>query len=181
VDTKNVNNVYSTLIRILLEQSYLIISDNIEYLTTIVLGLSYLIQPFKWPFILIPNLPLDLLNMVESPVPFLIGVLGDKNSKHKFINNENISANIISYVDNTFEFIVRDTGPYEEPNLSNLKQIIYNNISMTNYYLNTKKIEEYDKYCEVIYKNIYETFKCEISEVIEKEIRKSSNVRISIY
>ena len=59
------------------------------------LGFSYLIAPFKWPFILIPNLPLDLINMIESPVPFLIGILGDEKSYEETLKRENIEADIL--------------------------------------------------------------------------------------
>ena len=59
------------------------------------LGYSYLISPFKWPFILIPNLPLDLIEMIESPVPFLIGILGDEKSYEQILNRENTEADII--------------------------------------------------------------------------------------
>lgn len=80
--------LFNILIRILAENSIIFISDNIQHLTITVLGFSYLIQPFKWPFIIIPNLPIELMNMIESPVPFLIGILGDINLKKKLTGNK---------------------------------------------------------------------------------------------
>lgn len=101
------------------------------------LGFAYLLQPFKWPFIIIPNLPIDLINMVESPVPFLIGILGDKTSKVNLINTLNTSANIVMFQDNKLELIVKENMTCDEPYLRNLKEIIRDNLTMANYYLGT--------------------------------------------
>jgi hypothetical protein len=164
------NFFYTILIRILLEQSFIFIADDIQNLTTLVLGFSYLIKPFSWPFILIPNLPLDLLSMVESPVPFLLGILGDNNFKLTLINNTNISANIAIYTNGKFELILKEKIACEEPYLKNIKHIVNNNLSMAKYYINMKKVEEFEKYCEIIYKNIYEILKYELADEIEKEL-----------
>jgi len=59
------------------------------------LGFSYLIQPFKWNFILIPNLPHELMNIVESPVPYLIGTLGGEHLKKSFMFNREVKSNIL--------------------------------------------------------------------------------------
>ncbi len=91
--------------RILLEQSFLFICDNIQTLTSVVLGFSYMIQPFKWPYILVPNLPIDLLNMIESPVPYLIGILGDNYLKNRLVDMNSLQTNIV-YITNKIEFYV---------------------------------------------------------------------------
>jgi len=54
-----------------------------------------LIQPYKWNFILIPNLPHELLNIVESPVPYLTGVLGGDVLKRQFLFNREVKSNIL--------------------------------------------------------------------------------------
>jgi hypothetical protein len=100
------NTFYGIIGRILLEQSCIFICENIQTLTSIVLGFSYLISPFKWPYILVPNLPIDLLNMVESPVPYLVGILGDSYLKDRLINMNSIQSNII-YITNKVEFYVK--------------------------------------------------------------------------
>ncbi len=99
------NTFYSIFTRILLEHSFIFICDNIQILTSMVLGFSYLIQPFNWPFILVPNLPIDLLNMIDSPVPYLIGILGDNSLKTKLLAMEQIQTNIV-YIGNKIEFYV---------------------------------------------------------------------------
>lgn len=176
---------YTILTRILLEQSFIFICEDIQNLTTLVLGFSFLIRPFNWPFILIPNLPLDLLSMVESPVPFLLGILGDEedknftNFKQSFINNPNISANVVIYITSTnkLELYLKEKINSEEPDLNGLKTIVKSNLSNLMYANNTKMTEEYDTYCETLYKNIFETLKHELADQIEKQMRM--NVTLS--
>jgi hypothetical protein len=43
-----------------------------------------------------------------------------------------------------------------------------NNLNMAHYYLNTKMIDEYENYCERIYKNIHGILKSELADGIEK-------------
>lgn len=66
----------------------------------------YLIQPFSWPFTIIPNLPLNLIEIIESPVPYLIGVLGDKKTAEGLKKNPNIKSNIYLLENNNLTIIV---------------------------------------------------------------------------
>jgi hypothetical protein len=174
----SVDNIYSILFRILLEQSFLFISDNIQDLTTLVLGFSYLIAPFKWPFIIIPNLPLDLIGMTESPVPYLMGVLGISTFKQSFIDSD-IPANIVIHSGGSLQTVFKDDVPL--PNLKNLKHIIQVNRDMAIYYLKMKNNEEYFNYCEKIYKNIYEIIKSNLADPIEKLFKENVNVKFNFY
>lgn len=54
-----------------------------------------MLSPFRWPFILVPNLPIELLNMIESPVPFLIGILGNEKFYNEMRKKENINAEFV--------------------------------------------------------------------------------------
>ncbi len=100
--------LFNILIRILLEHSIIFLSEYIQHLTITVLGFSYLIRPFTWPFIIIPNLPIDLMNMIDSPVPYLIGILGDKNLKKEMIKKwgRDRHFDILYIGENKIEFIV---------------------------------------------------------------------------
>lgn len=142
-----------------------------------------MIQPFKWPFIIIPNLPLDLLNMIESPVPFLIGILSNSNNnmfnnKKTLFNNYQSVANVVIYnhTTNSLDLIIRESITCEEPELNNLKGIIKDNIKMAKYYLTSKNIESYDNYCKRTYNNIFEHLKREIGDYIENSFFSSQNV-----
>jgi hypothetical protein len=106
-DIIDYNTLFNILTRILLEHSFIFISDDIQLLTATVLGFSYLILPFKWPFIIVPNLPIDLMNMIDSPVPFLIGMLGDDSLKKKLLNIKSLYANIVVITNEKFELFVK--------------------------------------------------------------------------
>ena len=43
----------------------------------------YIINPFIWPFTVIPNLPQNLIEVIDSPLPLLIGMLGNKELAQK--------------------------------------------------------------------------------------------------
>ena len=55
----------------------------------------YLINPLSWPFTIIPNLPPNLLEVIDSPIPLLIGVLGNKNNAKEIDELRNGDYNII--------------------------------------------------------------------------------------
>ncbi|KAJ3448126.1 c-myc promoter binding protein [Anaeramoeba flamelloides] len=60
---------------ILKERKLLFISRSLEYLTPCIFGLLSLIYPFKWSYPLIPILPLNFIEVFQSPVPYIIGCL----------------------------------------------------------------------------------------------------------
>ena len=43
----------------------------------------YIINPLTWPFTVIPNLPQNLIEVIDSPIPLLIGLLGNKKNKRR--------------------------------------------------------------------------------------------------
>jgi hypothetical protein len=100
------NTLFMILTRILLEHSFIFISTDIQLLTATVLGFSYLILPFNWPFIIVPNLPLDLMSMIDSPVPFLIGMLGDDGLRKQLQMQKTLCSNIVVISKDKYEFYV---------------------------------------------------------------------------
>ena len=46
-----------------------------------VLGISSLLYPFQWCLALVPILPESLIEMLEAPLPFLVGI-----TKHEYNN-----------------------------------------------------------------------------------------------
>lgn len=58
---------------ILLERTVVFVGPE-WLLSQFVLGLVQLIAPFKWVFSAIPVLPVALLDMLEAPMPVLIGI-----------------------------------------------------------------------------------------------------------
>jgi hypothetical protein len=63
------------LTAIMLEKSVIFVSDNLPLLSSAVLGMQCFLRPFKWSYVQIPILPQSLVDMVEAPMPFLVGLL----------------------------------------------------------------------------------------------------------
>lgn len=62
------------LIMMLLEESIHIYSSNVKLLSQLIMVLTFVIRPFKYPFPIIYNLPMNKYPMLESPMPTLIGL-----------------------------------------------------------------------------------------------------------
>ena len=43
-------------------------------LSSVILGLNALLYPFKWFLALVPILPHPLVEMIEAPLPLLVGI-----------------------------------------------------------------------------------------------------------
>jgi hypothetical protein len=62
---------------ILLENSIVFVSSNLAVLSSTLLIFHSLLKPFKWPHPLIFNVPQNLLNILDSPFPVLVGINQD--------------------------------------------------------------------------------------------------------
>eukprot|EP00961_Rhodomonas_salina_P127327 1716442-Rhodomonas_salina.1 len=67
-------NALQVLTCVLLEQKMLFYSDSVSLLTTVAESILTLIFPFRWEHVYIPVLPLQLLEFVHAPTPFIMGV-----------------------------------------------------------------------------------------------------------
>ena len=65
---------YRLLTAVLLERSLIFVSDNLTILSSVILGLKTLIQPFSWCYALIPVLPSALIDILDTPQPILVGI-----------------------------------------------------------------------------------------------------------
>ena len=108
----------------------------------------YIINPLIWPFTIIPNLPQNLLEVIDSPIPLLIGMIGDKT--------------LLSFDDNP---------------LFNLLHSLKKNYSELKMEKNQKiKNENYCHIIEKIYKNIYGSIKKDICQKIDYICDKYRNL-----
>lgn len=57
----------------MLEKSIIFVGKP-NLVSAAILGLNSLLQPFKWCFALVPILPHPLIDMIEAPVPLLVGI-----------------------------------------------------------------------------------------------------------
>lgn len=68
------NQVMQLFTCVLLEQKILVFSSHISVLTVVTETLLMLIFPFKWDHVYVPVLPLQLIEFLNAPTPFIIGV-----------------------------------------------------------------------------------------------------------
>ena len=71
---RNLRMLLKLLTAILLERSVIFISNSETKLSAAVLGFKALIKPFSWCHTLIPVIPGNLIEMLDSPFPLLVGV-----------------------------------------------------------------------------------------------------------
>ena len=57
----------------MLERSVIFVGRKSQ-VTSAILGFNSLIYPFKWCFAFVPVLPHPLIEMIEAPVPLLVGI-----------------------------------------------------------------------------------------------------------
>jgi hypothetical protein len=58
---------------VLLERSIVFVGKQ-SLLSSVILGLNSLLHPFKWCLALVPILPHPLIEMIEAPLPLLVGI-----------------------------------------------------------------------------------------------------------
>lgn len=71
----SLDHVLCLLCAALLDSQILISGSNIHDVTFCVLALSHMLHPFKFVGSIIPILPKKMFNLLQSPSPFIIGVL----------------------------------------------------------------------------------------------------------
>ncbi|XP_073290451.1 uncharacterized protein [Primulina huaijiensis] len=58
----------------LLEKQIVVVCSNLGILSAIVLSIIPLIRPYQWQSLLMPVLPNDMLDFLDAPVPYIVGV-----------------------------------------------------------------------------------------------------------
>ena len=59
---------------VLLEKSIIFVSSSSSKLSSVILGLAEMIKPFEWCHTIIPVIPGELFEMLDAPVPMLVGL-----------------------------------------------------------------------------------------------------------
>ena len=147
----------------------------------------YLINPLSWPFTIIPNLPPNLFEVIDSPIPLLIGILGNKDSAEEINEMRNGNCNIIIINNNEVSYYKEEKIYFSKEPLKNLYFSLLKNYSELNFNLNEKSPEEnlqliYEKIYKNIYGEIQNILLKKIDKIIEKYKNKlkRSNIGISI-
>ena len=77
----SLRNVLHLLSFVLLERQIVVQSENLGLLSATVFAAVGLIQPLKWECLLVPVLPDSMQQVMEAPVPFLVGLQRSQRRK----------------------------------------------------------------------------------------------------
>ncbi|BFG39627.1 hypothetical protein CerSpe_259020 [Prunus speciosa] len=80
-------NVLTFFAGALLEKQIVIISSNLGILSASVLSIIPLIRPYQWQSLLMPVLPNDMLDFLDAPVPYIVGVKNKTNEVQSKLSN----------------------------------------------------------------------------------------------
>ena len=141
------------------------------------LGMYYIINPLIWPFTIIPNLPYNLIEVIDSPIPLLIGILGDKKLAEEIDEIRNGKDNIIIIENNKFKYYKEEKIYFKKEPFNNLLYSLQKNYSELKMNFNkTKNNGSYKFICEKIYKNIYGCIQNVILKKIDDISEKYKNI-----
>ena len=82
------SEIINILVLLLIEQSVLIIGHSHEEVSACTLAFKSLLHPYTWPNVIIPLLPEDIMDIVSSPVPYIIGIVATNKTGVKKIEND---------------------------------------------------------------------------------------------
>uniref|UniRef100_A0A7N0UW27 UDENN domain-containing protein n=1 Tax=Kalanchoe fedtschenkoi TaxID=63787 RepID=A0A7N0UW27_KALFE len=72
--TLRLENVLAVFAATLLEKQLVMVCSNLGILSAVVLSIIPLIRPYQWQSLLMPVLPNDMLDFLDAPVPYVVGV-----------------------------------------------------------------------------------------------------------
>ncbi|KAJ4968036.1 hypothetical protein NE237_014737 [Protea cynaroides] len=70
----SLESVLALLSGVLLEKQVVVVCPNLGVLSATVLSLIPMIRPFEWQSLLLPVLPRKMLDFLDAPVPFIVGI-----------------------------------------------------------------------------------------------------------
>nr|GEW24863.1 hypothetical protein [Tanacetum cinerariifolium] len=106
--TLRLEHVMTIFAGALLEKQIVFLCSNLGILSALVLSTIPLIRPYHWQSFLMPVLPNDMLDFLDAPVPFVVGV------KHKTVEVQSKLANVI--------FVDANKNQVKSSSLPNLPQ-----------------------------------------------------------
>ncbi|KAG4193173.1 hypothetical protein ERO13_A07G203700v2 [Gossypium hirsutum] len=85
----SLDGILAVIAGVLLEKQIVVVCPNLGVLSAVVLSLIPIIRPFQWQSLLLPVLPMRMLDFLDAPVPFLVGVQ-DKPADLKMKSTSNL-------------------------------------------------------------------------------------------
>ncbi|XP_051148258.1 uncharacterized protein LOC127263326 isoform X2 [Andrographis paniculata] len=68
------DHVLTLFAGVLLEKQIVVVCSNLGILSAVVLSIIPLIRPYQWQSLLMPVLPNDMVDFLDAPVPYIVGV-----------------------------------------------------------------------------------------------------------
>ena len=146
-NTLEISVIIKLFVALLFEKFIIIISNQNMPLFCICESLRYLLFPFEHSFVYIPNLPYDKNDILDSPVPYLIGINTSEISAEELINPYRIVCEVgtSTLYGNTSKLKL----PFkEEMKIKSRLMLLrskyrnnFDNIESDNNYLNNKEIK----------------------------------------
>ena len=137
----------------------------------------YLINPLIWPFTIIPNLPENLIEVIDSPIPLLIGMIGDKTLAEKVNKIRGGNNNILIIENENLTYYIDEKLSFDDNPLFDLLHSLKKNFAELKLEKNKKrKNENYYLIIEKIYKNIYGCIQHDICQKIDYICDKYKNL-----
>ncbi|RAL43437.1 hypothetical protein DM860_012578 [Cuscuta australis] len=83
----SLETILTMITGVLLEKQVVLICPNLGVLSALVLSLIPIIRPFQWQSLFLPILPLKMLDLLDAPVPFIVGLQQKPADLRKKISN----------------------------------------------------------------------------------------------
>ncbi|KAK8694058.1 hypothetical protein V6N13_071620 [Hibiscus sabdariffa] len=90
----SLDSILAMIAGVLLEKQVVVICPNLGVLSAVVLSMVPLICPFQWQSLCLPVLPMRMLDFLDAPVPFLVG-LQHKPMDLKMKTSDLVQVNIL--------------------------------------------------------------------------------------
>ncbi|CAI9107530.1 OLC1v1006903C1 [Oldenlandia corymbosa var. corymbosa] len=85
----SLEKILALITGVLLEKQVIMLCPNLGVLSAMVLSIIPIIRPFEWQSLFLPILPEKMLDFLDAPVPFIVGI------QHKLANLKMKSSNIV--------------------------------------------------------------------------------------
>ncbi|KAG8370845.1 hypothetical protein BUALT_Bualt13G0025700 [Buddleja alternifolia] len=85
----SLESVLALITGVLLEKQVIVLCPNLGILSAVVLSLIPLILPFEWQSLFLPILPGKMLDFLDAPVPFIVGI------QHKRVDLKMKTSNLV--------------------------------------------------------------------------------------
>ena len=180
---------------VLCEKHIIFLANQGYLLFAITQGLLSLIFPFTWLYTYIPILPMSLIDYLDSPIPYIIGMLGNtvdiNELNEKFpghvicdLNSSTINKNGISFLSNIEEDIIKKKIRFlYNPNLFEVEDIYLDENEKQKYRNRNFELEDIDMtktFGENIHYIFFRIFRYQLS-VIQSNFVKNKVFDVQIF